>query len=309
MRAAQSSNEGTSTPEGAAPRADAPPIEVLRGDFRRGDFRAALLDFDGTLSLIRRGWPEVMIPMMVDVLAQTGTAEPPDALSAHVEEFVMRLNGKQTIYQMMQLADEVRARGGQPLDPLEYKHRYHELLWQRVEQRIAGLASGTHSQDELTVPASHRLLERLRAAGLTLYLASGTDLAYVQNELRVLGLDRYFGPHVYGALDDYRQFSKKMIIERIIDEAGVEGHQLVGFGDGYVEIEEVRAAGGVAIGVASNEETREGVNQWKRERLIRAGADLIIGDYRCQDALFELLGLEPAADKPPAAGDARRPAS
>ena len=28
----------------------------------------ALFDFDGTLSLIRQGWPEVMIPMFVEML-------------------------------------------------------------------------------------------------------------------------------------------------------------------------------------------------------------------------------------------------
>jgi hypothetical protein len=82
-----------------------------------------------------------------------------------------------------------------------------------------------------------------------------------------------------------------MIIDRIIAEANVAGEQLIGFGDGFVEIEEVRNVGGVAIGVASNEETRQGVNDWKRNRLIRAGADIIIGDYRCQDRLLEVLGL------------------
>src|ERR1051325_2575290 len=95
-------------------------IEILRADFPRGRFRFVLFDFDGTLSLIREGWPQVMIPMMVDVLKATGTAEHEAALTAHVEEFVMRLNGRQTIYQMMQLAEEVTKRGGRPLEPLAY---------------------------------------------------------------------------------------------------------------------------------------------------------------------------------------------
>ena len=38
----------------------------------------------------------------------------------------------------------------------------------------------------------------------------------------------------------------------------VAGHQLLAFGDGYVEIEETRKNGGVAVGVASEEETRKG---------------------------------------------------
>ncbi len=144
-------------------------------DFPRGEFRAALFDFDGTLSLIRRNWQAVMIPMMVDVLIETGTSENREQLAQHVEEFVMRLNGKQTIYQMMQLADEVKQRGGGTAkQPLEYKHQYHDLLWQQVGGRIESLRAGRVSPDEMTVPGSRELLTALRDRGLSLYLASGT---------------------------------------------------------------------------------------------------------------------------------------
>jgi len=86
--------------------------------------------------------------------------------------------------------------------------------------------------DELTVPGSRQLLERLSARGLAMFLASGTDLKYVQDELGILGLQTWFGPHVYGALDDYKKFSKAMIIEQMIRDSGVAGNQIVGFG-GY----------------------------------------------------------------------------
>jgi len=264
-------------------------IEIVHPDFPRGAFLAAIFDFDGTLSLLRRNWQDVMIPMMVDVLAATGTDETREQLYAHVEEFVMRLNGRQTIYQMIQLAEEVSARGGRPLEPLEYKHQYHERLCQRGGQRIEDVRSGRTPREQMTVPGSEALLAALVQRGLTLYLASGTDLKYVQDELRVLELDRYFGPRVYGALDDYRRFSKAMIIERIIRDTGVQGREILGFGDGFVEIEEVKRVGGLAIGVASNEVTREGINQWKRERLIRAGADLIIDEYRDLDPLLDTI--------------------
>jgi phosphoglycolate phosphatase len=267
------------------------PIELVRPDFLKGKFRAVLFDFDGTLSLIRRNWQNVMIPMMVDALAATRSGESPEELHAHVEEYVMRLNGKQTIYQMMQLADEVERRGGRPRTPLEYKHQYHELLWAQIGHRVAGLKAGTLDSEELTVPGTHQLLQRLSDRGLTLWLASGTDLNYVEDELRALRLDRFFGPRVYGALDNHQAFSKALIIERMIAEMGVAGDELLAFGDGYVEIEETRRVGGVAVGVASDEETRSGVNGWKRQRLLKAGADLIIGDYRCQDELLRQLGL------------------
>src|ERR1700757_802645 len=154
-------------------------IEILRKDLPRGKFRSVLFDFDGTLSLLREGWPQVMIPMMVDVLHSTGTSETSDELAEKVEGFVMRLNGRQTIYQMIQLAEEVRKRGGSPLDPLAYKHRYHELLMERIRGRLDALADGRACAADWTVPGSHALLNELHRHGLTLYLASGTDVAYV----------------------------------------------------------------------------------------------------------------------------------
>jgi phosphoglycolate phosphatase-like HAD superfamily hydrolase len=267
-------------------------IEVLHPDLPRGRFRSVLFDFDGTLSLIREGWPQVMIPMMVGALRETGTRETEAELTAAVEDFVMRLNGRQTIYQMMQLADEVRRRGGRPLEPLAYKHRYHDLLMDRIRGRLADLASGSAAAEEWTVPGSHALLEALRRRGLTLYLASGTDLKYVREEAALLGLAPYFGEHVYGALDEYQNFSKQLIIERILRDHGLRGEELLGFGDGFVEIEEVKRAGGVAVAVASDEVNRRGVNAWKRDRLVRAGADVVVPEYRGHERLLQWLFAE-----------------
>ncbi len=264
-------------------------IEVINPALPRGRFRSVLFDFDGTLSLIREGWPGVMIPMMVSVLRATGTSESDAELTAAVEDFVMRLNGRQTIYQMIQLADEVRKRKGMPLEPLAYKHRYHDLLMERIESRLAALADGSTSPEDWTVPGSHTLLEALRRRGMTLYLASGTDLKYVKNEARLLGVADYFGEHIYGALEDYQSFSKQMIIEKILQDNDLHGAELLAFGDGFVEIEGVKKVGGVAVAVASDEVARRGVNAWKRNRLVQAGADLVIPEYRNHEQLLAFL--------------------
>src|SRR3954454_13753540 len=76
-------------------------VEIVRERESRLPPRYALFDFDGTLSLIREGWPQVMVPMMVGILQETGTNESAEELTALVTRFVMDLNGKQTIYQMM----------------------------------------------------------------------------------------------------------------------------------------------------------------------------------------------------------------
>jgi phosphoglycolate phosphatase len=267
-------------------------IEVLRHDLPRGQFRGVLFDFDGTLSLIREGWPQVMIPMMVEALRETGTSESDAELAGAVEEFVMRLNGRQTIYQMIQLADEVRKRGGSPREPLEYKPRYHDVLMQRIQGRLADLEAGIAAPREWTVAESHALLDSLRRRGVTLYLASGTDLGFVRREAQLLGVAEYFGEHIYGALDNYHDFSKKIIVEKILRDHGLHGAELLGFGDGFVEIEEVRRAGGVAVAVASDEVARHGVNLWKRNRLVQAGADVVIPEYRKHPRLLRWLFAE-----------------
>jgi len=265
--------------------------EIINPHIPRGHIRHALFDFDGTLSLIREGWQGVMTPMMVEVLLNTPTHESEEELYAVVTEFVDQLTGKQTIYQMIQLCEEVRQRGGEPLDPLEYKWMYLDQLWERIKGRVAGLKSGEIEPEEMMVPGVVPMLEALCARGVTCYLASGTDQVYVLDEAAALGLPSYFAS-IYGALDDYQNYSKKMVIERILDENRMSGPEFVTFGDGYVEIEDTKAVGGIAVGVASDEVNRQGINKWKRERLIQAGADLIIPDFRQHEQLVAYLFAE-----------------
>jgi phosphoglycolate phosphatase len=266
-------------------------IEIIRPHLERGLIRHALFDFDGTLSLIREGWQGIMIPMMVEVLLDSPDHETEAELTCVVTDFVTRLTGKQTIYQMFQLVEEVRKRGGLPLDPLDYKQEYLGRLWARIEGRVADLKAGRRAPDDLMVPGARDVLRALHARGVTCYVASGTDRPYVLDEVEALDLTPYFGDHIYGALDDYRNFSKRMVIERILRENRLAGPELVTFGDGFVEIEDTKAVGGITVGVASNEATRHGIDTWKRQRLIQAGADLIIPDFREHEALVAYLFL------------------
>ncbi len=256
-------------------------VEIIRPVESRGQFKHVLFDFDGTLSLIREGWPEVMVPMMVEVLQATGTSESAEELRRIVLAFVMELTGKQTIYQMIRLAEEVGKRGGIPDDPLAYKRRYHDRLMERIAGRREALRSGKAKRTDYLVPYALDLLEHLHRRGVQLYLASGTDEVYVLEEARLLGLDRFFGEKMFGAVDEYKTFSKAKVIERILETHHVPGEALLGFGDGYVEIRNIKAVGGIAVAVASDEAGRSGrPDPWKRERLIGAGADIVIPDYR-----------------------------
>jgi phosphoglycolate phosphatase len=264
-------------------------VENVRPGVSARHARVVLFDFDGTLSLIRSGWMNVMVPMMVEILADLKTGESDQQLRALVEDFVWRLTGKETIYQMIAFAEAVEARGGKALDPLAYKKMYLDLLWQKIEMRVEGLRQGQTDPEEFLVPGSRALLERLREKGLKMYLASGTDEVYMKEEARLLRVSQYFDGGVYGALDDYKSFSKAILIQRILSTAEFQGDQFLGFGDGYVEIEEVKNVGGVAVGVASEEPACSRVDEWKRQRLIGVGADYIVPNYLCGEELFSSL--------------------
>jgi phosphoglycolate phosphatase len=263
-------------------------IENVRPGVSARYARVVLFDFDGTLSLIRSGWMSVMVPMMVEILADLNTGESEEQLRGLVEEFVWRLTGKETIYQMISFAEAVEARGGKALDPLAYKKMYLDLLWGKIEKRVEALRQGKADPEEFMVPGSRALLERLRDKGLKMYLASGTDEIYMKEEARLLGVAQYFDGGVYGAKDDY-SFSKAILIQRILSSAEFQGHEFLGFGDGYVEIEEVKNVGGVAVGVASEEPACTRVDAWKRQRLIGVGADYIVPNYLCGEELFSSL--------------------
>jgi len=268
-------------------------IEIIRAPELKQPPKYVVFDFDGTLSLVREGWPEVMVPMMVEILQQTGTDETAEELATIIMQFVMELTGKQTIYQMIRLAEEIEKRGGTADDPLVYKQTYNDLLMQRINARREALRSGELPAETALVPGSLELLEALKSRGAEIFLASGTDEEFVKEEAKLLGISQFFGPHIYGAVDDYKSFSKQMVIERILRENSVDGNLLLGFGDGYVEIENIKTAGGTAVAVASDESGRSGKpDAWKRDRLIGVGADIVIPDFQDCETLIANLWNE-----------------
>ena len=248
----------------------------------RVPIRHAVFDFDGTLSLIRAGWQETMLSHCVAELESAPAREDRATLERICSDFILELTGHQTIYQMIRLAEEVTRRGGIASDPLEYKWQYLDRLQDKIAHRIADLERNNDRAAYL-VEGSIDLLDRLASRGTVCYLASGTDEQFVIAEAELLGLRAYFGDRIYGARDDYRSFSKKILLERICAEHGVTGTALAVFGDGPVEIESAWQVGGVGIGIASREDGIGGWDLWKRERLVAAGAHLLVPDW-CESA-------------------------
>ncbi len=274
-------------------------IELVNPAIRRGQIKHAIFDHDGTISTLRQGWEPIMLDVMIRaILGEDWQSAPTAEYNRVVErsrEFIDQTTGIQTVLQMEGLVQMVREFGHvQPdkvLDKWGYKAIYNEMLLEMVNERLARLDAGELGLDDFTVKGAVEFLHELKRRGLHCYLASGTDLEDVVREARRLGYADVFEAQggIYGSVGDIEKFSKKKLVEQIIREHGLQGPQLCAFGDGPVEIREVKKVGGIAVGIASDEVQRFGLNLTKRARLIKAGADIIIGDYTQQKQLLEYL--------------------
>ena len=265
-----------------------PWFEFVHPETRLGNVRYALFDFDGTISVIRQGWEKIMAQVMLESICGDG------AVSAEVEadvgEYIDRSTGILTIVQMKWLVEAVKRYGyvEDVRTASEYKRIYTQRLLKPVYERLESL-SGDQARDGFMIQGARRFLDELVGRGVKLLLASGTDEEYVRNEAEALGAAELFLPHIYGAQGDAETDSKELVIGRILKENQLRGEELVVVGDGPVEIRYARQVGAVALGVASDELRRSGLNPRKRKRLLEAGADCIVADFEHAEELAEAL--------------------
>jgi phosphoglycolate phosphatase-like HAD superfamily hydrolase len=178
------------------------------------------------------------------------------------------------------------------LDKSGYKEIYNEVLMEQVNKRIDKFKRGELDINDYTIKGSLEFAKALRDKGVKLYLASGTDREDVTAESAALGYADLFDGGIYGSVGDIKKYSKKMVIEQIMAENKLQGPELVVFGDGPVELRECIKREGIAIGVASDEVRRHGLNAEKRTRLIKAGAHVIIPDFSQRNELMKFLFVE-----------------
>ena len=279
--------------------ADGTEVEVVRELPERLGIRHAIFDHDGTLSTLREGWEHIMGPMMVRAILGKRHDHADEATRREVVDtvrtFIDRTTGVQTLVQMQGLVAFVREFGcvaeENILDMHGYKALYDEPLLARVRRRTEKLRKGERDAEDFRIEGAVRMLQALRKRGVTLYLVSGTDQADVAAEADALGYADLFDGGIFGAVGDVTIEAKRVVLERIFHENALAGPELATFGDGPVEIRETRSRGGLAVGVASNEARQGELNGAKRARLVRAGADLIVADFRQVPALLRLLGL------------------
>jgi len=274
-------------------------FELINPGMKPGRIRHVLFDHDGTISCLRQGWEYVMENMMVkSILGPQYDRVNEDVfrrIVARVRKYIDLSSGHQTIIQMQALAEMVREYGFVPRnkikDGAQYKKVYTAMIRATVDQRLEKFRNRELGIDDVTIKGAVPFLRKLRKTGMKLYLASGTDRADVVREAGCLGYANLFMPHIYGAIGAVVRESKKDVVENIIRKNKLSGSELAGFGDGPVEIREIKKKNGIAIGIASDEVRRYGFDFHKRSRLVKAGADIIIPDYSQADSLLKFLRI------------------
>ena len=275
-------------------------IEIVNKWKDKPEIKYAIFDHDGTISTLREGWELIMAPMMIKSILGDHYNEVDDAtcrkIKSQVQEYIDKTTGIQTLVQMHGLLSLISEYGFVPaekmLDAEGYKKIFNDELLKMVRAREKKYAGKELGLEDVTIKNSVPFLEKLFESGVKLYLASGTDVEDVITEANALGYAHLFEGRIFGSVGDIHRDAKKMVLDHILDAIGESASgKLVTFGDGPVEIRETRKRGGITVGVASNEIRRYGLNEHKRTRLIKAGADLIIPDFSEYNLLIGLFNL------------------
>lgn len=276
-------------------------IEIVSLRTEQLQLKYAIFDHDGTISTLREGWENIMAPMMVKAVLGKKYHHAGETLYRkvrdRVDEYIDQTTGIQTLAQMKGLLAIIREFGCVPeeemLDEYGYKKIYNDELLLMVKARENKFRNGELALEDFTIKNAVPFLQNLRDAGIELYLASGTDEEDVKREAEVLGYARLFDGRIYGAVGDITKEAKKIVLDRILDTIGESASgKVVTFGDGPVEMRETRKRGGISIGIASNELKRFSLNEHKRTRLIKAGADVIVPDFAQVNQLLTLLNVK-----------------
>lgn len=248
----------------------------------RPEISHVVFDFDGTLSWLRHGWPELMLGIFRRHLSGQWSA--PDKELASI---VWGMNGQPTLKQMARFAEVSGEHEASVPSPEELLLEFQTELDARISERLALIRAGG-DRDQFVIFGARDLLEYLSGLGLTLVILSSTVEHRVREEAGALGLAQYFGGHIYGSPVDPRGFSKRAVLERLV---GTNGARLLSFGDGPVEITATKELGGFAVAVCTDED-RNGsgvMDEQKRSMLLAAGADIAIPDFRGAITLVESL--------------------
>ena len=173
--------------------------------------------------------------------------------------------------------------GKEAKSPWDYKEEYNRRLMETVSLRRK---EAEKNPDKFLMKGSLEFLEALKAKGVKIYAASGTDDADVKKEAEVLGISHLFD-EISGAKPFSEGCSKEATLKHLIEMGGSDG--LVVVGDGPVEIRLGRECGAATVGIVGKESEGCGFDEVKCKRLADVGAHLLCDSFLEMEEIFDFL--------------------
>jgi len=104
-----------------------------------------------------------------------------------------------------------------------------------------------------------------------------------------LQITDFFDQGIFGPENDAIAFTKAAAVDGALRRLGLDGTALLNIGDGFVETKLTKDRGGLAIGVAYDQERPGEYHSWRLEQLLAAGADIIVPDLQESDRLIRWI--------------------
>lgn len=236
--------------------------------------RLAAIDFDGTMSLIRIGWQQVMHGVMHAALLP----HYPDSarLDNEVYTYIARSTGQPSIIQMAWVDEQVILHGGPARGAQAYLDLFSHAMRDRIDHKVASIHDDA-SADALMVPGARAFLQLLADHHVHLALVSGTEHIHLLRESAALRIDYFFDAGIHGPGPHHPGFTKGDAMAALIDTYQIAPGRFLSVGDGPVEIMAGKSLAGYSLAVASHEASG-GLDDDKRRHLIAAGADAVVAN-------------------------------
>lgn len=247
-------------------------IEII--NHKKTKILAAMIDWDGAISLIREGWQRIMQEYIANFIS-SGLPQKNDYLWA--QSFIKKTLGENTVEQMLGMIEKAEQNGRNDI-PVSYsekmalaeEHRkkYREILEKEV--RGKRIKTAKKNPDKFIVRGMKYLLEELKKRNIKIFVASGSEQegkGGIEEEAETLGLKHYFEA-VFGYNGSISPYNKENVVKWILNKYNLDPLQLLVVGDGPKEMKVGKKFGAVTIGLISNNVTRK--------ILLDSGADFIV---------------------------------
>ncbi|MCX5714608.1 MAG: HAD hydrolase-like protein [Candidatus Omnitrophica bacterium] len=246
------------------------------------DIRLAIFDFDDTVSTALSFGMQIEEDMAIEILS--GENEPTEAIRQEAHELMIGYLGRPVDQLVLQAIANAQGRGIIVIkDAAAYCVEYRKRRDARLKQE-----EKFWPQNPPLVKGIIPLLEYFHSRRIPCYVITGGDVAAREYVAEKIGLKKYF-KGIYGATGEAgnRQFNKADLIRVIMAREKAEGRevrpgQIAVFGDGQADVQNAKAVGAIAIGLA--------VDEAREKPLINARADAIVNkDWSDLDGIISFL--------------------